>query len=71
MKRVLMMLLLSAKIAMAGIWVTPAYVGNGMSDSVVVTFCTFDTTLYPRLADADSIIALRYGPDNTMVDSLT
>ena len=26
---------------------------------------------YPRLADADSIIALRYGPDNTLVDSLS
>jgi hypothetical protein len=38
---------------------------------VVVTFCTFDTTLYPRLADADSIIALRFGPDNTLVDSLS
>ena len=71
MKRIFVMLLLSAKIAMAGIWVTPAYVGSGTGDSVVVTFCTFDTTLYPRLADADSIIALRFGPDNTMVDSLS
>ena len=33
MKRILVMLLLSAKIAMAGIWVTPAYVGNGTGDS--------------------------------------
>lgn len=71
MKKILIMLLLSADIAMAGIWVTPSYVGNGTSDSVLVTFCTFDTTLYPRFADADSIIALRYGPDNTLVDSLS
>jgi hypothetical protein len=69
MKRILVMLLLSTKIAMAGIWVTPAFVGSGASDSVLVTFCTFDTTLYPRLADADSIIALRFSPDNTMFDS--
>jgi hypothetical protein len=71
MKRILVMLLLSAKIAMAGISVTPSFVGSGATDSVFVTFCTFDTTLYPRLADADSIIALRFGPNNTMVDSLS
>ncbi len=71
MKRILVMLLLFANIATAGIWVTPAFVGNGTSDSVFVTFCTFDTTLYPRLADADSIIALRFGPGNTLLDSLS
>jgi hypothetical protein len=71
MKRIFVMLLLLTDIATAGIRVTPAYVGSGTSDSVVVTFCTFDTTLYPRLADADSIIALRFDPDNTMVDSLS
>jgi hypothetical protein len=71
MKRILVMLLLFVNVATAGIWVTPSIVGSGSGDSVFVTFCTFDTTLYPRLADADSIIALRFGPDNTLVDSLS
>jgi hypothetical protein len=71
MKKIFVMLLMLADIATAGIWVTPSFVGSGAGDSVVVTFCTFDTTLYPRLANADSIIALRYGPANTLVDSLS
>lgn len=70
MKRFLILLLFIAQPLLAGIWVTPVYVGSAESDSVVVTFCTFDTTLYPTIADVDSIVALRYGPDNTLVDSL-
>ena len=70
MKRLLFLFLLCTQTLFAGIWVTPEYVGNAETDSVVVTFCTFDTTLYPTIADVDSIVALRYGPDNSLVDSL-
>ncbi|MCX6830852.1 MAG: hypothetical protein NT028_01805 [candidate division Zixibacteria bacterium] len=45
MKRILVMLLLFVNIATAGIWVTPAFVGSGTSDSGVGTFCTIETTL--------------------------
>ncbi len=71
MRTILVLVLFLVGTACAGIWVTPPFVGNGASDSVVVTFCTFDTTLYPRVADADSIIVLRYSPENGLVDSLT
>ncbi|MFH2055823.1 MAG: hypothetical protein ABIJ61_07690 [bacterium] len=70
MKRLILLLLLCAQPLLAGIWVAPNFVGNAETDSVVVTFCTFDTTLYPTIADVDSIVALRYGPDNQLVDSL-
>lgn len=55
----------------AQIHVAPAIVGSGETDSIIVSFCTFDTTLYPVIKDADSIIALRYGPGNALIDSLT
>lgn len=71
MRKLIVILMLLAEIAVAGITVTPPFVGSDTTDSVSVSFCTFDTTLYPRLADADSIIALRYGPNNALVDSLT
>jgi hypothetical protein len=71
MKRILVMLLAITQVAVAGMTITPPFAGSGVADSVRVSFCTFDTTLYPRLSDADSIVALRYGPDNTLVDSLT
>ena len=65
-----LLILCAAQPLFAGLWVTPGFVGNAESDSVVVAFCTFDTTLYPTIADVDSVVALRYGPDNTLVDSL-
>lgn len=71
MKRIMLILLTGFQTAFAGIWVTPEFAGNGASDSVVVSFCTFDTSYYPRIADADSIVALRYGANNALVDSLT
>ena len=71
MKRILLLMLCCVQPLLAGMWVTPGFVGNAETDSVVVTFCTFDTTLYPTIADVDSIVALRYGPDNSLVDSLT
>ncbi|MCK4858503.1 MAG: hypothetical protein KAT58_11075, partial [candidate division Zixibacteria bacterium] len=71
MKRIALLLILGCQVAIAGMWVAPAYVGNDLDDSVLVTFCTFDTTYYPTITDADSIIALRFGPDNSLVDSLT
>ena len=71
MKKILVLMFICFKLALAGVWVTPEFVGNGANDSVIVSFCTFDTTYYPRIVDADSIIALRYGPDNALVDSLT
>jgi hypothetical protein len=71
MKKLALTLLLGFQTACAGIWVTPEFVGNGAGDSVVVSFCTFDTSYYPRIADADSIVALRYGADNALVDSLS
>ena len=71
MKRIVIVVLIGIKSCLAGIWVSPGFVGNGSTDSVIVSFCTFDTTFYPRIADADSVIALRYGPTNTLVDSLT
>ncbi len=70
MRKILVILLLLVNAATAGIWVTPPFVGSDSDDSVVVTFCTFDTTLYPSVADADSIVAIRLGPDNNVVDSL-
>ncbi len=57
--------------AQAQLSITPAIAGNGTTDSIIVSFCTFDTTFYPTIADADSIIALRFGPNGALVDSLT
>ena len=71
MKKLLIFLALLCANTQAQIWVTPTVAGNGSNDSVFVSFCTFDTTLYPTIADADSIIALRFDPDNILVDSLT
>ncbi len=70
MRKLIFLLLLTANTCFAGIWVTPQYSGSNADDSVVVSFCVFDTTLYPVLTDADSIVALRIGPDNSLVDSL-
>ncbi len=50
--------------------IVPDLSGNGSSDSVVVFFEVFDTTSLPQLADADSLMILRYGPDGGLVDSL-
>lgn len=66
-----LLLLLAVPTAQAAIRATPEYVGNDLDDSVIVSFCTFDTTYYPQIVDADSVIAIRYGPDNQLVDSLT
>ena len=71
MKRLFLMWLMLANVTFAGLWVSPAFVGNGSADSVIVSFCTFDTTYYPRVADADSIIALRYSANNQLLDSIT
>lgn len=71
MKKLILFLLTALCTAQAQIVITPVVVGNGDSDSIVVSFCTFDTTMYPVIADADSIIALRFGPDAVLIDSLT
>lgn len=71
MKRLLTMTLICCQSTFAAIGVAPQFVGNGADDSVIVSFCTFDTTYYPTIADADSVVALRFGPDNSLVDSLT
>lgn len=71
MKKLILILLTYICTAQAQIVITPAVAGNGDSDSVRVSFCTFDTTLYPLIADADSIIALRFGPSGALIDSLT
>ncbi|MGB5105103.1 MAG: hypothetical protein WBP29_03040 [Candidatus Zixiibacteriota bacterium] len=71
MKKLLLLLALLFASAQAQIWVAPGVAGNGDVDSVIVSFCTFDTTLYPVIADADSIVALRFDPDNQLIDSLT
>jgi hypothetical protein len=70
MRKLIVILFLLAQSCLAGIWVTPEYAGNSETDSVIISFCVFDTTLYPVLSDADSIVALRLGPDNAMLDSL-
>ncbi len=73
MKRLLVSILILAMTiaAAAQLAISPPIAGNDASDSVVVTFCTFDTTMYPTLANADSIVALRYGPAHALVDSIT
>lgn len=48
----------------------PEVIGNGASDSIVLTFETFDTTALPLAADPDSLKILRFGPDGSLVDSL-
>jgi hypothetical protein len=70
-KRLLISTLICCQSAFAAIGAAPQFVGNGADDSVIVSFCTFDTTYYPAIADADSVIALRFGPGNNLVDSLT
>ncbi len=70
MKKIILAALLLTNSCLAAIWVSPAYVGDAEQDSVVISFCVFDTTLYPVIADADSITAIRLGPDNTLIDSL-
>lgn len=71
MKVLMFLFSLLCSSAQAQIWVAPAVAGNGAHDSITVSFCTFDTTLYPIIADVDSIVALRFGPDNLLIDSLT
>ena len=71
MKKLLIILALLYANTQAQIWVMPTVAGNGSNDSVFVSFCAFDTTMYPTIADADSIIALRFAPSNILIDSLT
>lgn len=71
MKRLLLIVVLAVNTVQADIQISPLIAGSGVGDSVIVSFCTFDTTMYPIIADADSIIALRFSPDNELVDSLT
>ncbi|HDS00580.1 MAG TPA: hypothetical protein ENO22_14320 [candidate division Zixibacteria bacterium] len=53
-----------------GFDIFPEVVGNGVSDSIILTFETFDTTALPLAADPDSLKILRFGPDGSLVDSL-
>lgn len=71
MKKLLLFILITSCAVQAQISITPGVAGSGDSDSVTVSFCTFDTTMYPIIADADSIIALRFGPNDELIDSLT
>ncbi len=50
--------------------IIPEVVGNGSSDSIVLTFETFDTTSLPVLANPDSLKILRFGPSGNLVDSI-
>lgn len=72
MKR--MILLITILLALASsAWaleIAPIYVGNGSADSIYVTVVTMDTTYYPTIANADSLVILRYGPDGVVDDSL-
>lgn len=71
MRSLLLFIAVSFGSAHAQLSIAPAIAGNAVTDSIIVTFCTFDTTLYPVIADADSIIALRFGPGGALIDSLT
>ncbi len=71
MKRLLTILLLTCASAQAQIAITPAVAGSNSTDSVIVSFCTFDTTTYPMIVDADSIVALRFDPDGALLDSVS
>jgi hypothetical protein len=53
-----------------GIDVEPKVVGSAATDSVFITFGTIDTTYYPSVANADSLIILIYPPDNDLPESL-
>ncbi len=48
----------------------PEVVGSGESDSIIVTFETFDTTAIPLPANPDSLKILQFGPEGDVVDSL-
>ncbi len=50
--------------------ICPEVVGNIESDSIVLTFETFDTTALPLAANPDSLKILRFGPDGSRLDSL-
>lgn len=50
--------------------IIPAVVGNSPSDSVVLTFETFDTTSLPVLANPDSLKILRFGASGNLLDSI-
>jgi len=49
--------------------VTPLVVGSASTDSVRINFGTIDTTYYPAVLDADSLIILIYPPDNAAPES--
>jgi hypothetical protein len=70
---VLLGLVISAIWGWGDLWafdIFPEVVGNGESDSIMVTFETFDTTAIPVLANPDSLKILRFGSDGNVVDSL-
>ena len=50
--------------------VFPEVVGNKTSDSITLTFETFDTTALPLLANPDSLKILRFDPEGALFDSL-
>lgn len=49
--------------------VMPKVVGSASTDSIRINFCTMDTTYYPAVLDADSLIILIYPPDNATPES--
>jgi len=49
--------------------VMPKVVGSASTDSIRINFCTMDTTYYPAVLDADSLIILIYPPDNAAPES--
>jgi len=49
--------------------VMPKVVGSASTDSVRINFGTIDTTYYPAVLDADSLIILIYPPDNAAPES--
>jgi len=64
------MFLLFTSPACGGIDCFPTVVGNGATDTNFATITTTDTTYYPTVANADSLIILYRNPNNSTVDSL-
>jgi hypothetical protein len=50
--------------------VAPKVAGPTSSDTAYVTFTVMDTTYYPLVCNADSMVLLRYNPNGTLLDSL-
>jgi len=64
-----LLIIMMIAVEAGAIGISPEVAGNSSADSIYVTVVSIDTTLYPEVANLDSLDILRYSPEGSLLDS--